>query len=126
MDRLTKTLGWLSLLYAPAFLAGALLHAGVRLGPLSTPPVPPAVVVETLCGLAMLAAGYGVLTGRPWAREGVAYAHAGTLAGVLLGIVATALVPGSDTPLTSWYHSVMAAALALGLGVVLYSSRARR
>ncbi|QYC43943.1 hypothetical protein Nocox_31830 [Nonomuraea coxensis DSM 45129] len=127
MDAIRRALGRLSLLYALIFLAAALLHAGAGPGPLRQPPVPPAVIVEALCCAAMLTGAYGALKARPWAWDGLIYTHAAALGGVLLGILATALAPGTrgSTPLL-WYHGTIATFLAAGLGAAFYVSRVRR
>ncbi|MER7366522.1 hypothetical protein ACI2LC_00190 [Nonomuraea wenchangensis] len=127
MDTIRRALGRLSLLYALIFLVAALLHAGAGPGPLRRPPVPPAVVTEALCCAAMLVGAYGALRPRPWAWDGLIYTHAAALGGVLLGVLATALVPGvqADTLLVV-YHGTVAALLAAGLGAAFYVSRVRR
>ncbi|MER6510533.1 hypothetical protein ABT158_27180 [Nonomuraea sp. NPDC001636] len=126
MDALRKALGALSLAYALIFAGAALLHAGLTVGPLSQPVVPPAVVVETLCALGLLAGGHGALTRRRWAWDGLVYTHAGALGGVLIGILALALHPSAATTLSTWFHDTMAVLLAAGLAGAFYASRARR
>ncbi|MBF8187754.1 hypothetical protein ITP53_18845 [Nonomuraea sp. K274] len=126
MDALRRALGLLSLLYVLIFLFFGLLHAGITLGPMREPVIVPAAIVETLCGAALLAGAYGALTGRTWVWDGLIYGHAAALGGVVLGIVALALGPGTATALLVWYHSSMAAALAAGLAGSFYVSRVRR
>jgi hypothetical protein len=126
MDVLRTALGVASLAYGLIFSLAALLHAGIVLGPVAEPVIVPAVIVETICGAAMLAGGHGALAGRAWGWNGLIYAHAVALAGVLLGILALALGGGEATTLNTWYHRMMAALLALGLGGAFYVSRVRR
>ncbi|MFI9589721.1 hypothetical protein [Nonomuraea sp. NPDC052265] len=126
MDPLRKALGALSLAHALIFFGAALLHAGIPLGPLSQPVVPPAVIVETLCALGLLAGGHGALSRRPWAWDGLVYTHAGALGGVLIGILALALRPSAATTLSTWFHDTMAVLLAAGLAGAFYASRSRR
>ncbi|MEV1178034.1 hypothetical protein [Nonomuraea sp. NPDC049784] len=126
MDALRRALGWLSLLYALIFLCFALMHAGIAFGPVGEPVIVPAAIVETLCAGATLAGAYGVLAGRAWAWDGLIYSHAAALAGVLMGILALALGADQASALLSWYHSLMAAALAAGLAGSFYVSRVRR
>lgn len=126
MDALRKALGALSLSYALVFFGAALLHAGIPIGPLEHPPIVPAAIVETLCGAGLIAGGYGALSRRPWAWDGLIYTHAGALAGVLLGILALALRPAAVAAATAWFHDTMAILLAAGLSVAFYASRVRR
>jgi hypothetical protein len=123
MDALRNALGVLSLVYALIFFWAALLHAGITFGLLDEPPIPPATVVETLCGAGMLVGGYGALTRRPWAWDGLIYTHAAALGGVLVGILALAF---RATTFSVWYHDVMATLLAAGLAGAFYVSRVRR
>ncbi len=123
---LRKALGVACLVYGLIFLVAALTHAGIALAPLAEPVIAPAAIVETVCGAAVLAGGYGALAG--WARawDGLIYAQAVALAGVLLGILALALGGAAATPLHTWYHRTIATLLALGLGGAFYVSRVRR
>ncbi|MEU7001681.1 hypothetical protein [Nonomuraea sp. NPDC046570] len=126
MRKLSLLFGALCLVYAAVFYLGALLHAGVVVGALREPFTPPAVLVETLCGSVLVAAGYGTLAGRRWASRVLVDAHAVALGGVLIGTLAVAL--GEDTPTAyiTGYHRGMAVLLALGLGGAIYLSRSRR
>ena len=47
---------WLLPVEAASFFVGALLHAGVAIGPFNEPTVAPAVIVESLCGAALVIA----------------------------------------------------------------------
>ncbi|MEW9553014.1 hypothetical protein [Nonomuraea sp. NPDC050783] len=127
MDALRKSLGRLSLLYALVFLVAVLLHSGLTLGPLRQPVIVPAAIAESLCCAAMLTGAYGALSARWWAWDGLIYTHAGALSGVLLGLLAGALVPGAaPDALLVWYHGVIATLLAAGLAAAFYVSRVRR
>ncbi|NRQ33007.1 hypothetical protein HII36_14320 [Nonomuraea sp. NN258] len=126
MEALRKALGALSLLYALIFFGAALLHGGLELGPLREPVTVPAVVVEIVCGTSMIAGAYGALTERPRAWDGLLYAHAVALGGVLLGILALAFGAGESTAFSTWYHNLIATALAAGLAGIFYVSRVRR
>lgn len=117
-----KALGALAIGLAAVFFTFAVLHTGVA----TEPAMPPAVVVELLCGAGLAAGGYGALAVRSWAWNGLVRAYAGALGGVLLGILAVALVPGQGSSLTDWYHRSMAVVLALGLAGALYASRERK
>ncbi|SEH02843.1 hypothetical protein SAMN05444920_13067 [Nonomuraea solani] len=126
MDALRRALGRLSLLYALIFFVFALLHAGITVGPVSQPVIVPAAIVETLCVVVMASGAYGALAGRDWAWDGLIYSHAAALGGVLLGILALTFAPSEPNVLLTWYHAVMATALAAGLGGAFYVSRVRR
>ncbi|WP_049562551.1 hypothetical protein [Nonomuraea sp. SBT364] len=126
MDALRTALGAACLVYGVVFGVAALLHAGVVVVPPGQPVNVWAAIVETLCAGAMFAGGHGALTRRRWAWDGLIYAHAAALSGVLLGILAVALGPGESTALLDWYHRSAAVLLALGLGGAFYVSRVRR
>lgn len=120
--------GALSLLYAATFFLGAVLHLGVTVplgvGVLSEPVIPPATVVESLCGLALTVAGVAILTGRRWWWRASVAAHAFALGGVLLGIIAVAAPGrGPSTPLNNAYHLTMVVALT---GTLVALARSRR
>ncbi|MEV4477491.1 MULTISPECIES: hypothetical protein [Nonomuraea] len=126
MDLLRRVLAGSSAVYALVFLTFALAHAGVGIGPLREPVIAPAVVVETLCAVAVAIGAYGAAARRAWAWDGLLYGHAAALGGVLLGIAATTLSPGGGTTVVLlWYHGVMAAALTAGLAAAFYASRVR-
>ncbi|WP_327090579.1 hypothetical protein OIE66_08130 [Nonomuraea sp. NBC_01738] len=117
-----KALGALALVLGLVLLFFAVLHTGIWFEPV----IVPAVVVETICGTGLVIGGVGALRAAPWAWNGLVYAYAAALGGVLLGVLALALFPGPGTSFTDWYHRGMAAVLALGLGGSLYASRERR
>jgi hypothetical protein len=110
---------------AATFLLAALLHLGVRLGPLAEPPSMPAASVESLAGLGLAIAVAALLmrlrSAWPW-RTAVA-AQAFALLGVLLGITASALGPGPHSGLNDVYHRVMLLALLASLAFTLRDRR---
>jgi hypothetical protein len=122
-SRLSSAIGVLAVLYAVTFLAGALLHLGVRIPlgftVLAEPRIIPATIVEGLCGLFLAVGAYAVLARRTWAWPAVTAAHAFALGGVLLGMAALALGGGPSTELNTVYHRVMLVALATGLVLLL-------
>ncbi|MFI7615274.1 hypothetical protein ACIBP6_28995 [Nonomuraea terrae] len=126
MDALRRALGAIALICALSFVAFALLHSGVALGPVREPVIVPAVVVETVCAVAGLTGAYGALAHRRWAWDGLLYGYAVALGGVTLGILAVALGPGEPRALLLWYHGTTAALLAGGLTGAFYVSRVRR
>src|SRR5215210_7575598 len=109
------TVGVLSAVYAVTFFFGALLHLGGRVplgfGALEEPRILPATVVEGLCGLALAVAAFAVLARMSWAWSAAFAAHAFSLGGVLLGMVALAVGAGPSTELNTIYHRVMLVAL---------------
>ncbi len=125
---LATTIGVLAALYAFTFLAGALLHLGVRIPlgftVLAEPRILPATIVEGLCGLFLAVGAYAALARKPWAWSAIIAAHAFALGGVLLGMVALAVGAGPSTELNTVYHRVVLAALVGGL--VLLSTPAGR
>ena len=115
--------GVLSALYAVTFFFGALLHLGVRIplgfAVLAEPRILPATVVEGLCGLALAVAALAVLARMNWAWTAALAAHAFSLGGVLLGMVALAVGAGPSTELNAIYHRVMLVALGAVLALLL-------
>lgn len=116
------TVGLLSALYAVTFILGAGLHLGAQVplgvGVLTEPRILPAAVVESLCGLALAASAYGVLTRKAWAWPATVGAHGVALAGVLLGMAALAAGRGPSTELNNAYHLTMVVLLAAGLALL--------
>lgn len=100
------------LLFAAAHLGRPLALGSLRL---EEPHVPPATLVEGLCGIGLLAAGHALLAGRE-ARWRTAFrAHALALAGVLAGLGAPALGLGAPTATSEAYYRAMLVLLAAGL-----------
>jgi hypothetical protein len=115
-----SVLGVLALVYAVTFAIGSLLHRGVRIplgfALLTEPRILPATIVEGICALALAVAAYSLLARRPWAWAAAVAGHAVALAGVMLGIAATAAPGrGPSTELNTIYHRVMLVALAASL-----------
>jgi len=100
------------------FLFGA-SHLGrpLALGPLrlEEPNIPPATVVEGICGLALLGAAYSLLAGSYLRWRTALRAHALALAGVLLGVGALSLGLGPRTATHDTYQRAMLVLLAAGL-----------
>ena len=120
---MTETVGLLSALYAATFFFGALLHLGARVSlgfaVLDEPRILPATIVESLCGLALAACAFAVLTRRRGAWTTAVAAHAFALGGVLLGMAALAVGAGPSTELNTVYHWVILVALVATLGLLL-------
>jgi hypothetical protein len=121
-DAIAVATGVVSALEAVTFFIGALLHLGVGIPlgfvVLEEPPIFPAVVVESLCGLFLGVAAYAVLTRKSWAWPAAVAGHAFALGGVLLGVTAIALGGGPDTTLNHVYHRVMLVVLGAVLVVL--------
>ena len=121
-NTLKTVFGVLAGFYAITFFLGALLHLGVRISVggmvISEPTIIPATIVETLCGLALAAGAYAVLSNEMGSWTVIVVAHAFAASGVLLGITAIALGAGPGTDLNTIYHRVMLTALVAGLAVL--------
>ena len=115
-DAIVVAVGIVSALEAVTFFLGALLHLGVGIPlgfvVLEEPPIFPAVVVESLCGLFLAVAAYAVLARKSWAWPAAVAGHAFALGGVLLGVTAIALGGGPTTTLNFVYHRAMLVVLA--------------
>ena len=113
------TLIILTIAEALVFLLWASLHLGVEvpLGftRLAEPRIIPAFIVETLCGLALIAAAWGLITRQSWAERGAFYAYLFAFAGVILGMTALAVGAGPRTLANDLYHIAMTVALIIGL-----------
>lgn len=122
-NAMTTVFGVLAALYAITFFTGAMLHLGVQIPiggtVISEPTIIPATIVETLCGLALAAGAYAVLSNERGSWTVIVVAHAFAASGVLLGMAAIALGAGPGTDLNTIYHRVMLTALAAGLVVLL-------
>jgi hypothetical protein len=100
---------------AAIFVFGALLHAGLAIGPLHEPLIVPASIVETLCALALICGAGAVLAGWPKARRAALIGNLVAISGVATGIVALSLGAGPRTASNDLYHGIM---LALGLAAI--------
>jgi Ca2+/Na+ antiporter len=89
---------------ATLFFFGALQHAGVALGPFHEPYILPAAIVETICGVALVAGGTA-------------------LGGVLLGRAALAAGRGPRTSSNDLYHNIMLVLIGIAI-VLLVAARA--
>ena len=76
-------------------LFGAILHAGVGIGPFSEPKIIPAFIAEIVCGLALLLGVIILLLRRGWTAAMVASVIA--LTEVVLEIVASTILAGAQT-----------------------------
>jgi len=82
--RRSTALGIVTYLESAAFLVAAEFHSGVALlighQILEWTHVPAAALLEFLCAIPLLIAGYGLVSHRVWGRRVAAGAHAGALA----------------------------------------------
>lgn len=113
----------LMLANALLFLFGAALHAGIRLGPLQEPVIPPASIVETMCAAALSWGGVAAA----WKRSRGAWltALAGNLvaiAGVSIGMVALAHGAAPRTASNDLYHRLMLALAGAAILILLLPS----
>jgi len=100
-------LGSLMIANALLFFFGAVQHAGLRLGPFHEPRIPPAMVVETLCGISLLWGGTTVWRHANVDWPGPLIANLIALGGVLLGMAALAAGRGPRTASNDLYHHIM-------------------
>jgi len=104
---------------AITFLIFASLHFGFQISlgfvTLAEPPIGPARIVETTCGLALAGAAITVLLGSRWGWLLAVGAHLLSALGVLLGIVALNAGRGPRTASNDAYHLTILTALAVGL-----------
>jgi len=98
-------------------------HAGVAIGPFHEPVIVPAVIVESLCAIALPFGAVALL--RKWKRSSGAalIGNLVALAGVALGMVALALGAGPRTPSNDLYHRIMLALIAAAILVLLLRSQ---
>jgi hypothetical protein len=93
------------------FLTWAPLHLGLEIPlgftTLIEPPIRPAFIVETTCGLALALSALALFTHRRWAGSALIIAHIVAFLGVLLGMTALALGRGPRTVSNDIYHNVM-------------------
>ena len=103
---------------AASLLLGSAAHLGaeIPLGivTLDEPRIIPATIVEGLCGLALIFAGYSIVTRRQGAWTVGIGAHTIALGGVLLGVIATSFGDGPRSQLNDIYHQVMIGTLTAG------------
>ena len=116
---------WKGLLPAEAisFFAGALMHAGLSFGPFSEPTVVPAVIVESLCGSALVVAASAAVSEVSSWRQVAIGGQVAALAGTLLGVVATTAGGGESTTGNDFYHYTMIVLLGGGIAVLALGRR---
>ena len=107
-------------LEAIVFAIAALLHAGVPVpAGIVEPVIIPAAVVEGLISLFLAVSAYALFARSAWAWPAATFAHAFTIAGILVGITALAFGAGPTTGANYIYHRVMLAVAAAALVVLL-------
>ena len=114
----------LMLVNAALFVAGAVLHMGIPLGPMSAPRIDVAAAMESISALVLIA---GALAPRAAPRGGWLGAIAANLvalAGIAVGVIALALGAGPRTLSNDIYHVVMTL-LAFGALWLLFKDRYR-
>lgn len=109
---------------AAVFFFGAVQHAGIALGPFHEPVIIPATIVETICGLSLLAGGVGLFSNSKRRWRAALIANFVALGGVLLGMVALAVGAGPRTASNDSLHRIMLAVIGASV-VILFSSRSR-
>lgn len=114
-------IGLVMITNAALFFYGALQHAGIAIGPFHEPLIIPAAIVETLCGVSLVAGGVAVLTHSRFGRRAALIANLVALGGVLLGMAALAAGLGPRTPSNDLYHLMMLTMIAVGLLLLWFS-----
>jgi hypothetical protein len=105
---------------ALVFFFGAILHAGVAVGPFHQPHIVPATAVEVLCGLSLGWAVAALCQGPPSARRVALTSNLVAAAGVCLGVVAGA-VRQQTGPTIALDHRVMLALIGACLVILLFN-----
>jgi LytS/YehU family sensor histidine kinase len=109
---------------AAVFFFGAVQHAGIALGRFHEPVIIPATIVETICGLFLLAGGVALFSNSKQRWRAALIANFVALGGVLLGMVALAVGAGPRTASNDLLHRIMLALIAAS-ALVLFYSRSR-
>jgi len=121
---MTNLLRLLMGLEAFTFLVGSALHSGVSNFGLSEPRIPPATLVEALCGAAL---AIGALAyGPPRGMLVAVGAHMVAIGGVLLGMGALAAGRGPATALNTMYHRTILVSLFVTAALVLIDRGSKR
>ena len=111
----------LMIVNAAVFFFGAVQHAGIALGPFHEPVIIPAAIVETICGLSLLAGAVSLSSNSKRCWRTALIANFIALGGVLLGMVALAVGAGPRTASNDLLHRIMLALIAASVLVLFYS-----
>lgn len=122
-----KTLaGLLMTANSALFFFGAIQHAGIAVGMFHEPLIIPAAIVETVCGLCLLAGAVAIFCDLRWWWRTAMIANFIALGGVLLGIAALAAGAGPRTASNDLYHRIMLFLIGANLLVLFYKRSGRR
>ena len=117
-------LGFIMIANAALFFFGAVQHAGVALGSFHEPPIIPAAIVETLCGLSLVWGAAAVFTHSAVRWRVALLTNLIALGGVLLGIAALAAGRGPRTASNDLYHVVMLVLIGASLLLLFFGRSA--
>ena len=121
---MVNVLTWITEANAALFVLGAVLHAGVAIGPLHEPRIELAAIVEATCGAALVYAARALFQRTTAARRVTMISNMIALGGVILGLVALAVGAGPRTATNDLYHRLMLTAIGASF-LLLFISRAR-
>ena len=113
--KVPKLMGGVMLVEAAAFAIGSLSHIPLKIGPIDEPKIVPAMIVEGLCAVVLLAGGVAVLRATWNSWEMAISAQVFASLGVTLGIVALAASRGPRTGLNDAFHYTVLPAMVIGV-----------
>jgi len=116
--------GLLMIANAALFLFGAVQHAGVAVGPFHEPPIIPAAIVETLCGLCLLWGAIALFRDSRLRWRVALITNFVAFGGLLLGIAALAAGAGPRTASNDLYHRMMLILIG-AVCLILFFGRSR-
>ncbi|GEM_PF-45536 len=99
---------------AIVFFLAAALHTGV----FGVPSLPPAMIVEGLCGIGCVISAYGIFTRKTWAPGAAVIIQILILLAVLLGVFVILSSPDIRTALNLALHAIMLALIVPGLALL--------
>jgi hypothetical protein len=114
-------LSFLMALNALVFFFGAVLHAGVVIGPFHQPQIFPATVVEILCGLSLAWGATALSNERRSAWRVALMANLVALAGVLLGVIALIRRQQIRLAAIALDHRIMLTLIGVSLLILLFT-----
>jgi hypothetical protein len=115
-------LACLILANAALFFFGAVQHAGVTIGRFHEPPIIPAAIVETICGVSLVVGALFVVRDAAVPLAAPLTGNLIAIAGVLLGMAALAAGRGPRTASNDLYHYSMLTLAGVSL-IVLFLVR---
>jgi hypothetical protein len=124
--RLPISLGIKMSVESAAFVIGSLSHMPLKIGPIDEPKIVPAMIVESICAVALAAGASKVLRRSDHAWEAALAGQGIAAAGAVLGVVALAAGRGPRTTLNNAFHAAVLACSAVGILVLIERREAWR